>query len=579
MPLSFVKGEFNKGVTAIEPRQCAGFKGKLRHVFLRNAVIPILFVLLTVPIFMIMAEKLRIDNDAYRANCHAGELIQEVHDSYCNEILRMSNLERVINFIKTKRDANLVYDDFYKFNNAQKVKSTLHIINKEGVIVVSSTPSEPETDNKVLKGILPRIQKNSPRTLMEANYFEYSHRRHTVYTFGRAIEDESEVIGYIVYQLFEDDLQKLIFTENAELTVVTDQYDRIIVATNNIVKGLMNKFLPTYSDSGKYIIIKDGRYHVSSMNLNDESISVYTLVSARYNPMVFAYYGVFCILLSLFLLFVTNYLATKVSDEATNPIDKLLNAVKGLQEGDMSSYVKIKSGDEFEILANQYNIMLDRLNELIRKNDEQYNIRRLTEIKFLQGQFQPHFIFNILEILRYAITIEPKQAEDIIITLSRLLRYSARSDPQSVRFREDLEYIKDYLKLHKFRYKDRLNYLIEISEEVKNASVPKLVLQPIIENSIKHGYRKKDHLTIEMFGYISGKDIVFEIKDNGDGITEENMDFIREMLRGSQNNGINIGLYNVHRRIELLFGEPYGVGVESTFGIGTSVRVIIPKSS
>lgn len=552
------------------------FKEKNRYYFLGYAFIPISILFLLFSVFFLFSFRLRTINNADKANKNISKLIFDVYDSYSSEIEKMSKSDTVINFVDTHLNSNLVYEDFYQFNNKQKVKSVFHIISSDGIFLASTAQSDPYIDTYSYKNLLSRIRKNPTDTLTEAYEQIYSHGRNTVYSFGRAILKDSNIIGYIIYQLYEEDLQQLIFVQNAEVTVITDQYDRIIVATNNIVKGLMNKFTPEYIDSKRYVKIKNGEYYLSKNLLQEASINVYTLASIKYNSMIFIYYGVFTVIVSLLLWFLINYLANKIALENSSSIDKLLHSVSELQSGNMNSYVTINSGDEFEVLANQYNIMLDNLNELIRNNKELSNIRRISEIKQLQAQFNPHFIFNILETLRYTIVIDPGQAQDIIMVLSRLLRYSIRNNEENVLLKDDLAYIEDYLKLHKIRFKERLLYSIDVSEEVKSTMIPKLLLQAVIENSIKYGYRDKNCLTINIRGNVIGENLVLEVKDNGGGINEKLLDEIRIVLDKPQNTTEHIGLYNVHRRLVLLYGAQYGLKIKSVYGEGTLVSIIIP---
>ena len=138
----------------------------------------------------------------------------------------------------------------------------------------------------------------------------------------------------------------------------------------------------------------------------------------------------------------------------------------------MSAYVEINTGDEFETLANQYNIMLNRLSELLQRNDELSDIRRMIEVKQLQSQFHPHFIFNVLETLRYAIVVDSEKAQQIVLILSRLLRYSIRNDGQTVPLKDDLNHVTDYLKLQQIRFNERLSYSVNVSEEGEVALFP-----------------------------------------------------------------------------------------------------------
>jgi two-component system sensor histidine kinase YesM len=552
------------------------FRDKIKYLFLKYALIPILILYILFFIFIIFTTRIRAVNNANKAGDLVGDTISQVYNNYYDEIERMSKSNIVVNFVYTHLSSNLVYEEFYKFNNLQKVKSAFHIVDKNGVFLAYTTPSNPYIDEAILKTIIPRIEKNPREVLVEANKMEFSHGRYTVYTFGKAIYKDSEIIGYIIYQLYEEDIQKLIFVQNAEVVVVTDQYDRIIASTSNIVKGLMNKFIPEYTDSMRYVKIKDGKYHMIKKSLPKIPINIYTLNSIEFNNAIFIFYGIFTMIVSLLIYLLINYFADKISSENTKSIDKLLEAVYDLQYGNMNSYVYLNTGDEFEILANQYNIMLDRLNKLIMRNEELSNIRRINEIKQLEAQFNPHFLFNVLETLRYTIVMDQEQAQDIIMTLSRLLRYSIKNREQSVLFKEDLAYIEDYLKLHKIRFKDRLNYYIDVSQEIINAFVPKLLLQAVIENSIKYGYKEKDYLTITITGRILNEDLVFEVKDNGSGMTTEELAAVRKILREPENMTKHIGLYNVHRRLVLLYGERYGLEINSIYGEGTFVKITIP---
>ena len=161
------------------------------------------------------------------------------------------------------------------------------------------------------------------------------------------------------------------------------------------------------------------------------------------------------------------------------------------------------------------------------------------------------------------------------MSLSRILRHSVR-DEENILFKKDLDYIEDYLKLHKIRFKENLNYSINISDEVENSYVPKLLLQPVIENSIKYGYKEKDNLNIDITGERVGNDIIFKVEDNGGGMTKEEVQGIRDTLQREENLGKHIGLYNIQRRLNLLYGEDYGLKINSVHGEGTTVIVKTP---
>lgn len=553
------------------------FKETTKALFLKYTVIPILVIMILFSLFTIFIFKIKIIYDTSQSAHHIEEAVMDVYEVYVQEIERMSKLPVVLDNINTKLNNHLVYEEFYNFNNRQDIKSAFHLVDNRNVLLASTTDSKSEVNEEILHNIIPSIQKNPQELLIEAKQTQYSHGRVTVFNIGKAVIEDHHIIGYMIYQLYEEDLQRLIFGEEADIVVITNQYDQIIITSNSIVKGLMNKFNPE-KISNSQVKIKDDVYYLKEIQTPDQLFTIYTLKNIKTGNLIIVLYIIFVLMTSVMLYFLLRNLAEKMSSKNAQTIDKLVTAVAHLEQGDLTSYVQIDTGDEFEVLANQYNSMLDHLNQLISTNKELSAIRRTNEIKLLQSQFNPHFLFNVLETLRYTMHVDLDQAQEIIYSLSRLLRYSINNDEQHVSFAHDLDYILDYLKLHKFRFTTRLEYNIAIQAEVKEAYVPRLLLQPLIENAIKYGYSTQTHLRIDIRGEIVGDEIIFTVADNGGGIAVEELDEIRTRLYSSDklNKNRGIGLYNTHRRIVLPFGEDYGVTLDSWVGEGTKIMINMP---
>jgi two-component system sensor histidine kinase YesM len=551
------------------------FKESIRHLFLKYTFTPIIILFLLFLLFTVINSRVILANKTNDANRKISQSFTGVYHDYLQEIERMASSQLVIDFTSTKLEGENVYEEFYEFNNLQKVKSVFHILDTNGVFLASSAPSDHLIQEMIFEDIVPRINRVPALTLAETNYIRYPYDRYTVYTFGKAIINGDHVVGYIIYQLYEEDIQKLIFVQNNEIAVITDRHNTIISTNNNITKGLMNKFNPTRDSSG-YVALSDGKYYMGQSYIKLAQMNIYTLNSIQQQKYIYISLTVFVIATSLLLWFLLHFLANKMSSRHTRSIDKLLYAVHQLQEGNMLSYVEIRTGDEFETLANQYNIMLNRLNVLLTKNEELSDIRRLIEVKQLQSQFHPHFIFNVLETLRYAIVVDNQKAQDIVLILSRLLRYSISNDGQTVLLKDDLNHVGDYLKLQQVRFNERLKYTVNVSEEGQNALVPKLLLQAIIENSIKYGYKHRESLFISIRGYVDKEELILEVTDNGSGMSEERLKQVRAILQDTNNGTQHIGLNNVHRRLLLLYGESYGVRIESELEVGTCVSIVIP---
>src|SRR5690606_41549237 len=191
--------------------------------------------------------------------------------------------------------------------------------------------------------------------------------------------------------------------------------------------------------------------YVSQLDTPDHLFKIYTLKSVKNNQLIIVYFA-FTIITGLILYFLVRILAEKMASKNVQSINKLVTAVQRLQQGDMRAYVDMEKEDsftegEFEYLYKQYNIMVKNLNQLMKRNEELARTRRVSEIKMLKAQFNPHFLFNVLETLRYTMLVDTKKAEHIIMTLSKLLRYSLDTSVEEIALEDDLDYTIDYLKL------------------------------------------------------------------------------------------------------------------------------------
>ena len=198
------------------------------------------------------------------------------------------------------------------------------------------------------------------------------------------------------------------------------------------------------------------------------------------------------------------------------------------------------------------------------------------EIKQLEEQFNPHFIFNVMETLRYEIMIDAAKASDMVQSFASLMRYSIHYGSTIVSLRTDIEYINDYLLLQKMRYNRRLNYHIDIPEELLEYRIPKLLLQPVVENSLVHGMKNTHSISIAITGRVHEELLELCVEDDGSGIDGERLASLRAGLESEDEYKEHIGLYNSHRVVRLLYGPGYGLSIESQPGSGTRVIVTMP---
>ncbi|WP_207656910.1 hypothetical protein, partial [Clostridium sp. 2-1] len=200
--------------------------------------------------------KINIIINTKQAGDNISQKISEVYKNYYEQINMMASSENVINYINTHSNTNLIYDDYYKFNNNQKVKGILSIIDTNDVFVLSTTDCDANISRSIINNIIPKLNRNPNDVLSEINILAYQYNKNTTYTFAKAVKSNEKVIGYLVYQLYEEDFSKLLFENNNQLAVITDRHNRIISTNNTSLKGLMNKFIPQYiEDNENYVNI------------------------------------------------------------------------------------------------------------------------------------------------------------------------------------------------------------------------------------------------------------------------------------------------------------------------------------
>ena len=217
------------------------------------------------------------------------------------------------------------------------------------------------------------------------------------------------------------------------------------------------------------------------------------------------------------------------------------------------------------------------LSYLMEQNVEEQRQKRKSELRALQAQINPHFLYNTLDsIIWMAEWGKTKEVVLMTSSLAKLLRQSISNQNELVRVEEEVEYTRSYLTIQKMRYKDKLEYDIQVSPEVLGQKIPKLVLQPLVENAIYHGIKYKEGKGIvQIEGWIGQKELILRISDDGIGMTEAQLEKIFEKRETDiRKNGV--GVLNVHERIQLYYGKDYGLRFSSTLGEGTVVEVRIP---
>ncbi len=293
------------------------------------------------------------------------------------------------------------------------------------------------------------------------------------------------------------------------------------------------------------------------------------------------YVFVLCGILVIILLAV---LVNKVAKGMLKQFYSILRSIREVQKGDLDLVIENCGSNEMGELGDQINKMLYNIKQLTTDNLNHELLVKNTEIRALQNQINAHFIYNVLESIKMMAEIkEDYDISDAITSLGKLLRYSMKWVPGNVTVEEELEYIRNYLSLINLRFDYEIYLSVNISEVILKQRIPKMSLQPIVENAIYHGIEQMaEDTNIYMKGIEDGEDCIIEITDAGRGMSEEEVENLYKRISGevevSGGAGNGIGLKNVQDRIKINFGEKYGIEIASKLGCYTKIMVRIPMN-
>ena len=357
-----------------------------------------------------------------------------------------------------------------------------------------------------------------------------------------------------------------------------------IVITNGFYRIFSENGLAFENDRGKLDEkLRDGSgikwhkgrcYYISSTQLKEKTEIIAFSDCTAFMQLIIISFAI-VIVLSVTMVITIQISAKTISRDKTEMIGQLVQALGQVEKGDLDVTLDIQGNDEFEVISKSFNMMLGSLRHLISRHQQLAQENMTATVQAMESQFNPHFLFNTLESIRYMIKFEPKAAEKMIVSLARLLRYSIQHERDTVELREELEFVDRYLQIMLYRYGDRLKYKICIEQQDQLVTVPKMILQPLVENSIKYGFQEDNGLEIIIEGELLKDRLEIRIKDNGCGIEEGLLNSLRENLKSRLNRSEHIGLYNVHRRILLVYGVDWGIRLESRQGEGTTVFLTI----
>ena len=492
------------------------------------------------------------------------------------KIQKMSlNVSNIIQELDGVASNDQFYRVYYNLFIGQGLKGDIMIYDEhQNILFMTNSANEGSYINKLYNQLFIEQMKKSPAHQMSGSVNRSSGTEAlNDVVYGEIITLNDGTSGYAIITISSDILRGFVQESVSHHVVLTDSYNYVVARSAPGLSDHYNRFNVSQETDFQ---LNDKVYHVSDSEIDYPNLVVHILTPQEPLLSLLAYAGILLVVVLWIHQYTSTKVAERVGQEASASIDKLQTVFDRIAQGDLGTTIKLDTQDEFETLATAFNTMSTALEQSVIRNQSLLELQKAAEIKQLEAQFNPHFLYNSLETIRYLIASDPSLAEHLILSNTRLLRYSIESSHELVDFGKDFEYIELYLNIHKIRLGDDLTIDIHIDAALFDEMLPKLLIQPLIENSIKHGYRHQEKLHIRIDGWMSDDNLVLKISDNGSGMDELTLQQFQHHDKAKQNSGVHYGLYSIHHRLHLIYHGLAGMDLTS-HAQGTTITLTIPR--
>ena len=388
---------------------------------------------------------------------------------------------------------------------------------------------------------------------------------------------------------FSDDKLNNILSDNLSLegsvSYIVNERDAIVATSDQSLSGIYRLDYDTIKDSfmssNNFIErnILDTKVYAGFYSISNTDWFMVTILPApplihESNHLMLQIALLYAGFLVLALIF-ANILAHSI----TGRLSSVIRQMQTVRHGPPTPMESPEAHDEIGDLIDTYNYMTRKMDELMKKQAKSAEDLRIAEFNSLQAQINPHFLYNTMDMINWmALQGQTEEISHAVQSLSRFYKLTLSRKKGISTIARELEHVTIYVQLQNMRYHDSIELITDIPDELSEYQIPKLTLQPVVENSILHGILEKESKsgTIVITGWMENKDIVLLISDDGVGISPEILSTILSGSGNSQSGGTNIAVYNTHRRLQILYGKDYGLTYSSNPGKGTEVEIRFP---
>ena len=391
-------------------------------------------------------------------------------------------------------------------------------------------------------------------------------------------------IGYIRFGLKRNYIEKMAkninFGSDGSVVIFDENLNKISGIAHD---SALSKLLKEKPSIGNFSY-SEGKNEYTAVHIHSDSTGWTTVgvIPLRYINKDLAGIQYLTVIIIVLTIIIGVTVSVIIAQSLILPLENTVNALEKFSRGDFAVRLKENRCDEIGKLNRIFNKAIKEINELMQKVTQSEILNKEMEFKTLQSQMNPHFLYNTLDTINW-LAFKEKQTEicNLVAAISSLIRASISNKKSIITIEQELDYVKNYIYIQHIRYKDRFDIIYDIDESLLKQAVPKLIIQPIVENAIIHGIENSKNKNLL---YISVKRengcIIIIVKDTGIGMTDEKVsELLKEPLNAEgdeQKAHTNLGLYAVHKRIQLMYGDLYGLTVQSQAGEETTVTLHIP---
>lgn len=548
-------------------RKTASFQENIRYTFIAYSLVPAFAIACVGLLLFSFLWRYSIADYNKKQNEDICRMFTKVVDGYCD---LFEEIEDILSETEEKNLSDAVkasfYEMAYKAIRDSNCEGNLYILDERQKLLFSFGDAEPKfLTNPEYKhwGILRAMDEETGSIKIQV--------QNEMLCIGKTVEGKR----YVVVTIPKENVGKLLNMQNQQI-IITDSNGWIYLENSSVMKDNIGRLHADIRQKNGFLRYEENGYYVTSSSLGEKGLWIYTVSDIEMQSNILLLLIAVIIIIFIGIGTIAYYSTGKMAVKYTQDIDEIARAFEKVQQGELDVTLNIGSSTEFQSIGKDFNIMIDSLKNQIAQNQELVEHVAFAQVKQLESQFNPHFLFNTLDNIRFMTKIDIQAADKMIVSLSRLLRYSIRDAREELTVQEDLDNLQSYLNILQIRFNKRFSYEMNIKDGIKQCLIPKLLIQPLLENAVKYGFVGRDKLHVSIMGYEENDRLVFVCKDNGAGIEEELLEEIRTQLSMEKNTSTHLGLYNIHRRIQLLYKEDFGLQIESRPNEGVTVKLILP---